>query len=253
MAYQQSNAPLFSYSNSASKTGVGNEQSLQQSYTIRIVTCGQPLVGKTSLLKRLTKKSFNPNEPSTIGSEYIHFDYSNPEGNQKLHLQIWDTAGEEKYRSLAPLYFRNSNGALLVYDQTSRNTFDSLNDWVEIYKDSNGDDALFFVIANKSDLVEEESHTRKVQFNFTQTGNINDNRKNSLNQDSFLDEAFNWAQSRGYPFFETSAKTGECIENLISSIDKSFIEKMENAHKKHFCRNKFISLNNDKDQGKCSC
>lgn len=239
----------FSFSNESNKN-----EPLQKSYTIKIVVCGQPLVGKTSLLKRLTKKTFNPNEPSTVGSEYIHFDYNMPENNQEIHLQIWDTAGEEKYRSLAPLYFRNSNGALLVFDQTSRNTFESLNDWVNIYKESNGDDALFFVIANKSDLINENMKSTKIKFESIENENLNTNRKSLWNEDSFTDEAFKWAESRGYPFFETSAKTGEGVENLLLAIICSFIEKMNVTKKKHFTFKKInVASKETNYQEKCSC
>lgn len=241
-----------SFLNKSSNKNLQSETS-QLSYTIKIVVCGQPLVGKTSLLKRITKKSFNPNEPSTIGSEYIHFDYTTPDNNQEIHLQIWDTAGEEKYRSLAPLYFRNSNGALLVFDQTSRNTFESLNEWVDIYKESNGDDALFFVIANKSDLIQNQTQNRSVNFQLSENDCLN-NEKSYLNYESFNEEALNWASSRGYPFFETSAKTGEGVENLLWSIATSYIEKISTTNKKHFTFKRLISKDqNASYKEKCSC
>ncbi|OHS98695.1 Ras-related protein Rab-6B [Tritrichomonas foetus] len=203
------------------------EESRKPDYLCRIVTCGEPSVGKTAILKRMLKGTFNQNEPPTIGSEYLHLDMLSQDKN--VELQIWDTAGEERFRSLVPLYFRNSTGALLVFDQTSRHSFEQLDAWVDLYQQTNGDDALFFVVANKCDLTDSE-------------------------MDQIKEEAYLWANHRGYPIYETSAKTGEGIDGLMSDISRRFIEKMENISKKVKRRNvgKDLELKSSNDSN-CAC
>ena len=174
---------------------------MSEGVTCRIVTCGEPSVGKTALLKRITSNRFNVNEPPTVGSDYYHYD-ADVDG-QHIEIQIWDTAGEERFRSVVPLYFRNSAGAVLVFDQTRKETFERLTDWVRLYKETTGDSALFFVAANKSDLVKGASGSE------------------------FFEEVYSWASGEGYPVYQTSAKTGEGVRLMVDDI----IHKMSEVTK----------------------
>lgn len=168
--------------------------------TCRIVTCGEASVGKTALLKRITLNRFNSNEPATVGSDYYHYD-TEVEGRH-IEIQIWDTAGEERFRSVVPIYFRNSTGAVLVFDQTRKETFERLTDWIRLYKETNGEEALFFVAANKSDLMREEGSS------------------------PFFEDVYDWASHEGYPVYQTSAKTGEGVALMVDEIIRKVSETM---------------------------
>lgn len=248
-------APISSpnLSKSSSPQSFNGDQSVKP-YQVRMVTCGEPSVGKTSILKRINTKRFNPNEPPTVGAEYIHSDFPIQGTNQTMQLQIWDTAGEENYRSLVPLYFKNSNGALLVFDQTSRRSFQSLQYWIELYKESNADDPIFFVVANKSDLLDNQTDNLKPRVSFSSSQYCNDDDEVE-NGSNLKDEALYWATSQGYPMYETSAKTGEGLENLMNDIIRTFSKKvseMDKVKKNHRIL-KFPKNEESGGEKKCSC
>jgi small GTP-binding protein len=140
--------------------------------------------------------TFNPNEPATVGSDYMHFSLKC--NGQPLEVQIWDTAGEEQFRSIVPLYFRNSVGGLLIFDQTCARSLEQLGEWEKMYQNANSEKGTFIVVGNKSDLADEICLVR--------------------------DAAFEWARQRGYPMFCTSAKTGEGIPELVAGVAEKFGE-----------------------------
>ena len=101
-------------------------------YLFRIVTVGETSVGKTSILNRFISEEFDFNERPTIGGTFLIF--SQEIENKKIDLQIWDTAGQEKYRSLGPIYCRDASVGLIVFDITSTISFYKLKDWIKIFK-----------------------------------------------------------------------------------------------------------------------
>ncbi|ORX92430.1 hypothetical protein K493DRAFT_146765, partial [Basidiobolus meristosporus CBS 931.73] len=86
-------------------------------------------VGKTSLVVRYVQKMFSPNCPSTIGASFMTTKLV--VDNCKVRLQIWDTAGQERFRSMAPMYYRGANAAIIVYDITNRKSFDEIGTWLQ--------------------------------------------------------------------------------------------------------------------------
>jgi Ras-related protein Rab-6A len=172
--------------------------------SLRIVTCGEASVGKTAILKRMMHNTFNANEPATVGSDYMHFSLKS--SGSPIEVQIWDTAGEEQFRSIVPLYFRNSVGGLLVFDQTNADSLQHLSEWEKMYQKANNDKGMFIVVGNKADLTDDGCALRE--------------------------EGFAWARERGYPMFCTSAKTGEGIAELTAGI----AEKLVEVHKSGSCQ-----------------
>ncbi|KAH0791352.1 small GTP-binding protein [Histomonas meleagridis] len=165
------------------------------SFNCRVVLIGDTSVGKTCLLGQLIDNKFDPAEQSTVGANYQIF---NEEiDGYKVEVQIWDTAGQEKFKSLGPIYFRNALGALAVYDITNKNTFEHLEDWIKSFTDIAGNESTVFIVANKSDLVQEQ----EVEFT----------------------DAKNYANQRGYKAFETSAKTGQGVQELFSDLAKTIL------------------------------
>lgn len=170
---------------------------------LRIVTIGEESVGKTSITNRLVEGTFNPYEPGTIGANYQQ--YSRVINNEKLDIQIWDTAGQEKFKSLSPIYFRNAAAAVVVFALTSKTSFQNLNTWIGSFTDAAGNDALIYIAANKSDLVDDFEVT--------------------------YEEAQEWADAHKYKIFYTSAKNGEGIEPLFDELTLQLYEiKLSKAH-----------------------
>ena len=168
--------------------------------TFRVVVIGSSSVGKTSIINKFLHDKFNDKEPNTVGALYESFE--DERNGQQMAIQIWDTAGEERFRSVVPIYFRNSTGAVLVFDQTRKETFERLTDWIRLYKETNGEEALFFVAANKSDLMREEGSS------------------------PFFEDVYDWASHEGYPVYQTSAKTGEGVALMVDEIIRKVSETM---------------------------
>ena len=102
------------------------------STTFRAVTIGESSVGKTCLVNRFIRNKFNNAEANTVGA--IYDTYTERRGDQSIEVQIWDTAGQEKFRSLAPVYYRGADAAVVVFDMTKPSTFQCLQSWIDDFK-----------------------------------------------------------------------------------------------------------------------
>lgn len=105
-----------------------SEEEQIEDYLFKIVLIGDSAVGKSTLLARFARDEFYPNSKSTIG---VEFQSQKMEINGKeVKAQIWDTAGQERFRAVTSAYYRGAVGALLVYDVSRRQTFDSIGRWL---------------------------------------------------------------------------------------------------------------------------
>ncbi|KAG9317183.1 P-loop containing nucleoside triphosphate hydrolase protein [Chiua virens] len=123
----------------------------------KIVVMGNTGVGKTSLLHRYTQNKFDPkNVTSTTGAFFVtkkvYVD------GLKVRLQLWDTAGQERFRSMAPMYYRGANAALLLYDITNASTFDDIRGWLAELKKNCPPELIIYIVGSKADL----HHQRQV-------------------------------------------------------------------------------------------
>lgn len=168
-------------------------------YIFKIILIGSSGVGKSSILQRYIQKSFNESYSCTIGVDF--FMKSIEIGEDTVKLQLWDTAGTEKYRSLTTSYYRGAHAAYVVFDLTNRETFDVLPQWIEnYYKFSNADlEKNIILIGNKSDLAE----------------------KRVINKE----EIDNFIKINGIVYYETSAKNGSNIEECFYCIAKQLVEQ----------------------------
>ena len=113
--------------------------------TCKVVLLGESGVGKTSIIQRYICNVFNPENPSTGGANFTSKIVNFEEENQKIKFEIWDTAGQEKFRSLAKVFYKNSCICILVYDITKKKTFEEIkNYWYEEIKSSAGCDICKF-------------------------------------------------------------------------------------------------------------
>ena len=155
----------------------------------KLIFLGDQSVGKSSILNRFYQDKFDPDYQATIG---LDFHSKNTEINgTTVRLLLYDTAGQEKFKSLIPMYIRDANIILVVYDITIKDSFIHTEHWVNETKDLKRDDAIFVLVGNKIDLEDQRAITTK--------------------------EAEDFANQKGFIFQEVSAKSGDGIEDLFSN------------------------------------
>ena len=161
----------------------------------KLIFLGDQGVGKSCILNRFLNDTFIEDYQATIG---LDFQSKNIQiENQDIHLLLYDTAGQEKFRSLIPMYTRDANIILLVYDISSRDSFNHLSDWIKDLTNINFDEVIFAIVGNKSDL----SGTRAIT----------------------LEEGKKFAEEKNFIFQEISAKTGYGFSDLFY---KNLFEKI---------------------------
>lgn len=167
----------------------------------KVVFLGDSAVGKSSISQRFCKNIFTGEHEVTIGGAYIQQKVQLKNGSS-LKLHLWDTGGEERFRAMAPLYYRDANAAVLVYDVSNKQSFDSIKYWLNELDSKVKQDGLVLALAgNKSDLPESK---RQV---------------NTLNAKSF-------AENNKMIFTETSAKTGEGVNALFQMLSEEIAKKI---------------------------
>jgi len=162
---------------------------------IKVVLLGESSVGKTCIVKRFANDSFNEDSNATLGATFVSKTLDMPEYGVAIKFQIWDTAGQEKYRSLAEMYYKDAVAAILVYDITKKASFDGITYWLEELKKNAPEGIKIAVAANKSDLVEKEEIP--------------------------MSAAQKYATENNASFHSTSAKEGTGIKELFITIAKN--------------------------------
>ncbi|KAJ5076015.1 rab gtpase [Anaeramoeba ignava] len=188
---------------------------------LKIILLGESQAGKTCITKRVVFDSFEEQGPRTFGVSYCNKDYETRE-HQKYRFGFWDTAGEEEYDSLSTFYCRNAGCVLIVYDVTSRASFEGLARFIPKIPEAKPD-AFLFLIATKIDLVKINPDARKI----TQ------------------EEGIQKAKALNAVFLEVSAKTGENIAILWESIGSRFEKVMAKVPKQIDATKKRIRLKKD--------
>ena len=168
--------------------GDGDQATTFLSIRYKIVFIGNPTAGKTSLLNRICHDKFIQNYDSTIGVDFFTKTVFYNESIFKI--QLWDSAGQEKYRALIPSYIRGASIIFLIYDLNHHESFDAINNWLGFVNQyTNKEQVKIVLVGNKKDL------ERKVKY----------------------EEGQNLAKKEGMLFFETSAKTGEGVVEMFFS------------------------------------
>ena len=136
---------------------------------IKAILLGESGVGKTNLINAAIGNEFDDNSPSTYYNSFVekYFEIN----NKKYLLNIWDTIGQEQFRPLTRIFFKDSKIVIFVYDKSLRKSFDELNYWINEVKTLLGNDIIIAIVGNKADLDEkdedvDENEARKFAINF---------------------------------------------------------------------------------------
>ena len=200
----------------------------------QLLIIGDSTVGKTSIITRFANGTFDSNYLATVGLD--NFTKDEIIDNKTIRIKIWDTAGQERYKSLTKGFFRNAEGVMLVYDVTNSETYENLKYWMQSIKNNLGEnmgEIPIIIIGNKIDCQEREVS---------------------------VEEAENFWKDQGFPYFETSAKTRENIENTIKFLVKKVINVKEGNKDENKDYTKSIKIEKDDknevkngEAKKCAC
>lgn len=186
----------------------------------KICMIGAVAVGKTAIANRLQFEIFEEDYQPTIGAGYIPY-RTNIDGKE-IELQIWDTAGMERYKSLGSIYYRDAQAAIIVYDQTSLESADALQKWLTSFKNTVKTQCIIAIAANKNDLPNKIVPPEKIQ---------------------------EWCNENGFSFFITSAKTAEGIKEMFEAIAKGLLH--QNTNHNQNSSQKLTDVNEKKEKGCC--
>ncbi|CAB4253265.1 similar to Saccharomyces cerevisiae YOR089C VPS21 Rab family GTPase required for endocytic transport and for sorting of vacuolar hydrolases [Maudiozyma barnettii] len=175
--------------------------------SIKLVLLGEAAVGKSSIVLRFVSNDFSENKEPTIGAAFLTQRVNI--NDHTVKFEIWDTAGQERFASLAPMYYRNAQAALVVYDITKPQSFIKARHWVKELHEQANKNIIIALVGNKVDILEDNEDERKVS----------------------REEAEKLAEEEDLLFFETSAKTGTNISEVFLGIgEKIPLKGPEDEH-----------------------
>ena len=175
------------------------DREMNFNYLLKYVIVGDASVGKSNLLLRYTHGQFREEYQLTIGVEFGSNNLSID--NNIYRIQIWDTAGQENFKSITRSYYKNSACALIVYDISNRISFENLASWVDDCKNSSPRTVVMVLVGNKCDL--------------------------EKNREISEEEGRDFAEKNGMLFFETSAKTGQNVEQVFKKSAEVIAKKIQ--------------------------
>ena len=182
---------------------------MEEEIVYKVLLLGDSSVGKTCFLLRYCDKSFQDVHLSTIGLDY-RLKTITLKNNKNIKLQIWDTAGQDRFRAITKNYYKSANGVLLIYDISNLQTYENVKNWISQIREEANPNVIIYLVGNKIDLPKEK-----------RVVNIEDGEK--------IAEEFE------IKFKEASAKSGtnvnEIFEELVEQIEEKF-SKLETPKKK---------------------
>jgi Ras-related protein Rab-1A len=176
-----------------------SSKSKDYDYLFKLVLIGDSGVGKSCLLLRFADDAFTESYISTIGVDFrfrtVKMD------NKTVKLQIWDTAGQERFRTITSAYYRGADGIIMVYDTTSSDSFDHVNDWLKEVNRYASEGTCKLLVGNKCDRTADRAVT--------------------------TEQAKEFADDLGVAFLETSAKTAKNVDEAFLTMAGELIKQRE--------------------------
>ncbi|KKN43390.1 hypothetical protein LCGC14_0703560 [marine sediment metagenome] len=170
------------------------------SYTFKCIIIGPPAVGKSSLIRRFVQNYFSVDYKFTLGVDFMakSIEY---EDEKLIKLSIWDIGGQERFKFLRRSFYEGTHGALLVFDLSREQTFSKMKDWLKDMRSIIQEEIPMVILGNKSDLLVEIGEIIKKK------------------------EAQEFAEKEGSDYIETSAKSGENVEQAFIKLARIMVEK----------------------------
>ncbi|EXV03379.1 Rab GTPase family protein [Metarhizium robertsii] len=197
----------------SSKTMADSANAPKPSSSVKLVLLGEAAVGKSSLVLRFVNNDFQENKEPTIGAAFLTQKCNLP--SRTIKFEIWDTAGQERFASLAPMYYRNAQAALVVYDLTKPTSLIKAKHWVAELQRQASPGIVIALVGNKLDLASDSATGNETAEDGEESG---DARKVST------EEAKAYAEEESLLFFETSAKTGHNVTEVFTAIANAIPE-----------------------------
>ena len=186
----------------------------------KILLLGDSSVGKSCLLKRYTDNTFLDIHISTIGLDYKLKEVKLKDG-KTVKVQIWDTAGQDRFRAITKNYYKGAQGIALIYDITNQITFENVRKWIDQIKEEVSEKVPIILVGNKIDIVERRVIKKE--------------------------DGESMAKEYGLLFSECSAKTGENIDSTFNQLVEKTVENYSKV------KAKGETLNNKKNKKKSCC
>ena len=194
----------------------------------RVIIVGDTCVGKSCLLLKFTENSFKDSHDVTLGVEFGTKSIS-IEG-RPIKLQIWDTSGQESFRSITRSFYRRADAVILVFDSTAEHTFKNCEHWLEEIRTNSSSDVSIYLAGNQYDLIESGAETPVIS-----------------NEDIMA--MVSKSNLTGY--LETSAKTGLNVEQLFFNVAKELI--VRNKDKKEVIKTERLEIQHPQQKKKSCC
>jgi len=181
-------------------------------YRLKIVVVGNLGTGKTSFIRRYVHQRWNESYKPTVGVDFA-LQIIQINENTKVHLQLWDIAGQERFGSMTPIYYKNASGAIIVFDLTDITTFKAVEKWKNDLKDKllnySEDSIPILLVGNKNDLITEGSS----------------NGVTDQDIEEYLNKQGNEETTNFAGFFRVSAKTSDNVHEAVDTLVKRILEK----------------------------
>ena len=177
----------------------------------KILLLGDSSVGKTCFLMRYTDNTFQEIHMSTIGLDYKLKNVQLDDGKM-VKIQIWDTAGQDRFRSITKNYYKGAHGIILIYDITNKKSFENVRNWINQIKEEVSEKVSIILVGNK---IDDEEH-RVV----------------------LTEDGEKIAKELGLMFFECSAKSGVDIDSTFNELVKKTVENYSKVAKGETLKNK---------------
>ena len=199
----------------------------QDAQPVKVVLLGESGVGKTSIITQFISKKFNQRCPTSVSAQFISKIMKFPEYSKNLKFDIWDTVGQEKYRSLTKIFYKDADIIIFVYDITTEFSFKAIKDyWYKETKEHTDIEPILALAANKIDLYKDEQITNS--------------------------DGKEYADEINAIFQNTSALSNTGIDNLFENLGRKFIDPdfdYKNPGKETKRKNQTKNINNERKEG----